>query len=81
MLGATPTRDGLLEEGGEALQLFNGTLYNPFNYDSDKYDYNGWQNLPALFLKMTVVNPYWGDLIRVCIINSEFNYGIPPKNP
>lgn len=80
LLGATPTPDGLLEEGGETLQLFNGNKYNPCNYDSDKYDYHGWQNLPALFLKMTIVNPYFGDLIKVCIISAEFNHGVPYKN-
>ena len=78
LLGKTPTPDGLLEEGGEALSLFSANR-QPNTYDSDRYDYKGWENIPALFLKMTITNPYFGDLIKVCIVSSEFNYGVPYK--
>lgn len=60
----------MLEEGGD-IQAFNGREIA--NYNKDKYDYKGWENIPALFLKMAVINSYWGDLVKAHIINAEFN--------
>lgn len=45
---------------------------DPGNYESDAYDYAGWEAVPAIFLKQATVNPYWGDLVKGHIINYEF---------
>lgn len=45
---------------------------DPGVYDSDDYSYEGWEAVPAIFLKQATVNPYFGDLVKGHIINHEF---------
>jgi len=44
-------------------------------YKDDPADYNGWENLPALFLREMTVNPYFGDLVKGEVVAWEFNHG------
>jgi len=45
---------------------------DPGVYDSDDFSYEGWEAVPAIFLKQATVNPYWGSLVKGHIINHEF---------
>jgi len=45
---------------------------DPGKYESDDFSYEGWEAVPAIFLKQATVNPYWGDLVKGHIINYEF---------
>ena len=45
---------------------------DPGVYSSDAYDYAGWEQVPAIFLKQATVNPYFGDLVKGHIIDHEF---------
>jgi len=45
---------------------------DPGKYESDDFSYEGWEAVPAIFLKQATVNPYWGDLVKGHIINNEF---------
>jgi len=41
--------------------------------DNDTYDYAGWENLPALYLKLVTQFPIFNDMIKAQIIATEFN--------
>ena len=46
---------------------------DPGVYDADDFCYEGWEAVPAIFLKQATVNSYWGDLVKGHIIHWEFN--------
>jgi hypothetical protein len=56
-------------------------MANPHKYDGDAKDYKGWANIPAAILKMMIVNPYFGELVKAEAINWEFNPTKGPKKP
>jgi hypothetical protein len=41
--------------------------------DNDSYDYAGWENLPALYLKLATQFPIFNDMIKAQVIATEFN--------
>lgn len=48
---------------------------DPHKYDDDGGSYDGWANVPALFIRQATVNPYWGDLVKAQLVQWEFNQG------
>jgi hypothetical protein len=60
-------------EGGEdtaAMGMMG--MEEPDLYAGDSTDYSGWANFPKLLLRETVVNPYFGDLVRNDTVFFEF---------
>jgi hypothetical protein len=55
-------------EGGEGME-------EPDLYAGDSAAYDGWANLPALFLRCMTVHPYFGDIVKSALIYYEFNFG------
>ena len=55
-------------EGGEGMEA-------PDLYAGDSAAYDGWANLPALFLRCMTVHPYFGDIVKSALIYYEFNFG------
>ena len=47
----------------------------PDLYAGDSAAYDGWANLPALFLRCMTVHPYFGDIVKSALIYYEFNFG------
>lgn len=46
---------------------------DPRKYEADAYAYEGWAEVPALFLRNAIVNEYWGDLVKAYVVDWEFN--------
>lgn len=55
-------------EGGEGMEA-------PDLYAGDSAAYDGWANLPALFLRCMTVYPYFGDIVKSALVYYEFNFG------
>jgi hypothetical protein len=55
-------------EGGEGME-------EPDLYAGDSAAYDGWANLPALFLRCMTVSPYFGDIVKSALVYYEFNFG------
>jgi hypothetical protein len=55
-------------EGGEGMEA-------PDLYAGDSAAYDGWANLPALFLRCMTVHPYFGDIVKSALVYYEFNFG------
>lgn len=53
-------------EGGEGMD-------KPDLYGGDSAAYDGFANLPALFLRCCTVHPYFGDLVKGALCHYEFN--------
>ena len=53
-----PAEDAMME-GGDEMMMADEDLYK-----DDSGDYKGFKNFPNLLLKQTVVNPYFGDLVK-----------------
>jgi hypothetical protein len=56
-------------EGGE-----EGMMEKPDLYAGDSAAYDGFANLPALFLRCCTAQPYFGDLIKSALLHYEFNF-------
>lgn len=56
-------------EGGE-----EGAMEKPDLYGGDSAGYDGFANLPALFLRCCTVHPYFGDLVKSALCHYEFNF-------
>jgi len=59
-------------EGGDEMEMM---MEKEDLYKDDSEDYTGFANLPKLFLRCMTVHPYFGDLIKKCLIYYEFNFG------
>lgn len=46
----------------------------PERDEGDEYDYDSWKNIPALFLRCYIKNPYWADKIKSAALGWEFNH-------
>jgi len=57
-------------EGGDEMGMETPDLYA-----GDSAAYDGFANLPALFLRCMTVNPYFGDIVKQSLIYYEFNFG------
>jgi len=58
-------------EGGDDMEMMEA----PDLYKDDSAAYDGFANLPALFLRCMTVHPYFGDIIKSTLIYYEFNFG------
>ena len=58
-------------EGGDEMEMMEA----PDLYKDDSAAYDGFANLPALFLRCMTVSPYFGDIIKSTLIYYEFNFG------
>lgn len=68
--------EGAAEEGEKGMDEMMAEMAAAADlYKDDAADYAGWENLPALFLRNMVVNPYFGDLVKGEVIAWEFNHG------
>jgi len=56
-------------EGGE-----EGAMEKPDLYAGDSAAYDGFANLPALFLRCCTAQPYFGDLVKGALLHYEFNF-------
>merc|ERR1711998_219448 len=64
--------EGEAAEGAEGMGDMMAAASDP--YAGDETDYNGFANLPKLLLKQSIVNPYFGDLLKRAAVTWEFNY-------
>ena len=44
------------------------------NYEGDEFDYKGWEKVPAALLKVMIVNPLVGDIIKAEVLQWELNH-------
>jgi hypothetical protein len=58
-------------EGGDEMDM----METPDLYAGDSAAYDGFANLPALFLRCMTVYPYFGDIVKQSLIYYEFNFG------
>jgi len=61
----------MMMDGGEEMEMMEA----PDLYAGDTAAYDGWANLPALFLRCMTVSPYFGDIVKQSLIYYEFNFG------
>ena len=59
----------MMMEGGE-----EGANEKPDIYAGDSASYDGVANLPALFLRCCITQPYFGDLVKGSLLHYEFNF-------
>jgi hypothetical protein len=58
-------------EGGDDMEMM---MEKEDLYKDDSDDYKGFANLPKLFLRCMTVHPYFGDLVKRCLVHYEFNF-------
>ena len=56
----------MMMEGGEELDFFQLEQYK-----NDSEDYSGKTNIAKLLLQQTIVNPIFGDLLKMSLLRSE----------
>lgn len=66
----------------EAMGDMAGTMEkpNPFTYDKDERNYEGWNNVAASLLRNMLVNPVFGDMIKANALSWEYNREKGTKN-
>jgi len=72
MEGEMMMEEEMMMEGGDEMEMM---MEAPDLYAGDSEDYKGFANLPKLFLRCMTVHPYFGDLVKKCLIHYEFNFG------
>jgi hypothetical protein len=53
---------------------------NPFTYDKDSRNYEGWNNVAASLLRNMLVNPVFGDMVKANALSWEYNHEKGTKN-
>ena len=90
--GAPAEGDAMMEGGDEAaaevvpamegMEGMAGSMDvpNPFTYDKDSRNYEGWNNVAASLLRNMLVNPVFGDMIKANALSWEYNPEKGTKN-
>lgn len=53
---------------------------NPFTYDKDERNYEGWNQVAASLLRNMLVNPVFGDMMKANALSWEYNHEKSTKN-
>ena len=64
-----------MEEAPAEMEGGDEMMEAPDLYAGDSAAYDGWANLPALFLRCMTVHPYFGDIVKSTLVYYEFNFG------